>query len=246
MPFSKLLMRVVADSKKTSKQIIDECNERGRKVDKAYMSKLLNNKVPAPSEELARMLAQICNYDERKLVLESYIDKAPKEVYEALVSIKFMITITTLNIFQNTTNKETLKQLEEELNKEPIADFVIDLIDNKADIININENGIDLGMEKDNFTMSLREPIALPVKDNAMFPIVPEGSQISLLLQEKYHNGDILAIKVKKQEDFIVRYALFNGEEIILTALNKEFKPLTYKKDEIIILGKVTRVITEI
>jgi hypothetical protein len=250
MPYSKLLMKVVAESGKTSKEIIDECNKRGRNIDKAYMSKLLNDKVPPPSEEISRMIADICEFDEKKLVLEGYIDKAPKEIYEAFVSIKLLTTAAALDIFLNPKNEQTLEELEREMNKEPVADFIIDLIKTLSNNINLKENGFDIKLEQkdsqDNLVLSLREPIGLPIKDNAMFPIIPLNSKISLQLQKEYNNGDILAIKVKEQEDFIVRYALFNGNEIILTALNREFKPLTYKKEDIIIFGKVVRVITDI
>lgn len=248
MPYHKLLRKIVADSGYSSKQIIDECNNRGKKIDKAYLSKLLNNKIPPPSEEVSRVIANVCNVDERLLVLEGYIDKAPKEVIEALNSIKYMTTISALNIFANEISNELLNKLEMELNEEPLANFIVDLIDNKSNNVKILNNGMELSMEKNkNATLSLREPLALPIKDNAMSPMIPENSKISLKVENEYKNGDILAIKIKKQEDFIVRYALFNKDTITLTSLNhKEFEPITYKLEDIIIMGKVERVIIEI
>lgn len=248
MPYSRLLRNIVADSGYSSKQIIDECNKRGKKIDKAYLSKLLNDKIPPPSEEVSRVIGNVCNADERLLVLEGYIDKAPKEVKEAFNSIRYMTTISALNMFSNKLDENIIKQLEKEMNNEPISEFIVSLIDNKANNINITDSGMELSIENDdNVKLSLTEPMSLQVKDSSMAPMIPENAKISLKIEEKYKNGDILAIKVKKQEDFIVRYALFNKDTVTLTSLNtKEFEPVTYSEKDIIILGKVERVIIEI
>lgn len=246
MPYSKLLMKVIAESGYTSKEIVEQCNDRGKKIDRAYLSKLLNNKVPAPSEEVSRIIANICNIDERLLVLEGYIDKAPKEIKEAFDSIKFMTTVAALNIYENKLDEETIKNLEIEMNKEPLADFIISLIDNKASAVNFNENGIEVIDEEENFKLSLTEPVALEIKDDSMFPIISKGSKINLKIEDKYNNGDIVAFKIKGKEDFIIRYVMFNGEDIIFTSLNKEFKVMNFKIDEIIILGRVVKVSTEL
>lgn len=248
MPYSKLLRNVVADTGYSAKQIIDECNKRGRKIDKAYLSKLLNNKIPPPSEEVSRLLANICNVDERLLVLEGYIDKAPKEIKDIFNSIRYMTTLSALNVFSNKLDKNMLEELEKEMNEEPISEFMVSFIDTKANNINIMDSGMELSVVNDNsLKLSLTEPMSLQVKDNSMFPMIPENAKISLKIEDKYKNGDILAIKVKKQEDFIVRYALFNKDTVTLTSLNtKEFEPITYNEKDIIILGKVERVIVEI
>ncbi len=248
MPYSRLLRNIVADSGYNAKQIIDECNKKGKKIDKAYISKLLNNKIPPPSEEVSRVIANVCNADERLLVLEGYIDKAPKEVKEIFNSIRYMTTISALNVFSNKVDKSVLEELEKEMNEEPISEFLVSFIDNKANNINIKDSGMELSVvNDDSLKLSLTEPMSLQVKDSSMSPMIPGGAKISLKIEDEYKNGDILAIKVKKQEDFIVRYALFNKDTITLTSLNpKDFEPLTYSVKDIIILGKVERVIIEI
>lgn len=248
MPYSRLLRDIVANSGYNSKQIIDECNKRGKKIDKAYLSKLLNGKIPPPSEEVSRVLANICNADERLLVVEGYVDKAPKEIKEIFHSIRYMTTVSALNVFSNKIDKSILEELEKEMNEEPISKFMVSFIDNKANNVNITDNGMELSIENDDsLKLSLTEPMSLPVKDTAMAPMIPENAKISLKIENKYKNGDILAVKVKKQEDFIIRYALFNKDTVTLTSLNpKEFEPVTYNEKDIIILGKVERVIIEI
>ena len=96
MPYHKLLNNIIASTNYTAQEIINKCAEKGIKMNKAYMSKLRNNKVPPPSEDVSRVISKVCDVDERFLVLEGYIDKAPKEIKEAFVSIKFMTTFVTL------------------------------------------------------------------------------------------------------------------------------------------------------
>lgn len=131
MPYSKLLKKIIVESGYTNRDIIEKCNKRDRKIDKAYLSKLQNNKVPAPSEEISRTIANICGTDERLLVLEGYIDKAPKEIKEALENIKLIFSMAVLSMFENELNDEAIKQVENEINKEPLSDFILQIIDNK-------------------------------------------------------------------------------------------------------------------
>lgn len=250
MPYSKLLKKVIAESGYTNKEIIEECNKRNRKIDKAYLSKLQNNKVPAPSEEISRTIANICNVDERLLVLEGYIDKAPKEIKEAFESIKLSFSFAILSMFEDEFKKlddKAIKQIEDEIYKTPLSDFIISLIDNKEYIINMKKQSPQFVVDKDKITLNIAEPLALQVKDNGMYPVIQEGSKVILKFEEKYNNGDILVIKIKDKEDtYFVRYALFNNDEIILTAINKTFKTITEKKENVTILGKVVKVIMDI
>jgi len=158
-----------------------------------------------------------------------------------------MATISALNVFENGFDPKVITYLKEELEKEPLAQFIISLIDNKSTNINIDNQKIEFVAEEDNFNMILNNPSSLKVKDNSMYPTIPKNAEITLKIQEKYNDGDIVAIKVNNKEDFIVRYALFKNDTILLTSLNpKEFETLEYKRKEITILGKVIKVITDI
>lgn len=246
MPYNRLLMKIVAESGLTSKAIVEECNKRGKKIDKTYFSKLLNNKVSPPAEDISRLISNICNVDERLLVIEGYLDKAPKEIKELFVSLKKMTAFSALTVFQNEFNKDILQEVEEQLEKEPLSDFIISLMDNGVNDMELLNNGIEFNDINDNMKLTLTEPVAFTANDNAMFPMIPEGAKVSLTLQNEYANGDILVCKIKKEEDILIRYCLFNDNNIILTPLNKSFKTLTYPLEDIIILGKVTKTIIDI
>lgn len=247
MPYHKLLNNIIASTNYTAQEIINKCAEEGIKMDKAYMSKLRNNKVPPPSEDVSRAISKVCNVDERFLVLEGYIDKAPKEIKDAFVSIKFMTTIAALSFLDNYTNEETIKTIEEELNKEPLADFIISLIDDNAKNFDIAKDKFKVNSEDNKVTFSLKEPISLPIKENAMFPTIPENAEIIISMQEQYEDGDILALKIKGNDEIITRTVMFkDNNTLLLIPLNHEYKKETYTREEIIILGKVVKVIKAI
>jgi len=245
--YSKVLTRIIAESGLTAKEVAEKCNEIGNGIDTTRLSKLQNGRLPAPSEKVSRDIAKVCHSDDKELVIEGYLEKAPKEIIEALNSIKYMATISALNVFENGFDPKVITYLKEELEKEPLAQFIISLIDNKSTNINIDNQKIEFVAEEDNFNMILNNPSSLKVKDNSMYPTIPKNAEITLKIQEKYNDGDIVAIKVNNKEDFIVRYALFKNDTILLTSLNpKEFETLEYKRKEITILGKVIKVITDI
>ena len=247
MPYHKLLNNLIASTNYTAQEIINKCAEKGIKMDKAYMSKLRNNKVPPPSEDVSRVISKVCDVDERFLVLEGYIDKAPKEIKEAFVSIKFMTTIATLNCLDNYVSEDILKAIEDELNKEPLSDFIISLIDNNAKNFSITKDSFKISSEDNDVSFSLKEPISIPIKENAMFPTIPENAEIIINIQENYEDGDILALKIKGNDEVITRTVMFkDNNTLLLIPLNHGYKKETYTKEEIIILGKVVKVIKAI
>lgn len=246
MPYYKILKKVIAESNLTNKEIAKKCCELGTNLTPSYISKLANNRMPAPSEEISRAIAKACDIDERLLIIEGYIDKAPKEILEIFNSIKRMSLYSGLEILENDIPKEALKEIEEIYNNEPISEFLLQILEaNDLTDILIDENSISFNDNYNNIKLNLKEPISIPIKDNLMFPIVPEGSKITLEMKEKYNDGDILALKVKDNDNIIVRYTLFKNNKLVLNSINNN-KPITYNLDDVVILGKVSRVIKEI
>ena len=224
--YSKLLTKIIAESDYTAKQVVEKCNELGNRIDATRLSKLQSGKLSAPSSKVSRDLARVCNVDERLLVLEGYLEKAPQEIIDAFISIKSSIVASALNIFKDNFSKDNLKdfnKIKEELQKEPLADFIVSLIDNGVEQVPISESGINLEAKNKDIKVTLSQPTTLTVKDNAMFPIIPDGAKVYLKMQEKYNNGDILAIKTKDNEDIIIREVLFINNTVILVPLKKDY-----------------------
>lgn len=246
MPYQKLLMKTIAESNHTNKDIVEQLNEKGLHIDKSYLSKLVNGKLPAPREEVSRAIAQICNIDERKLVIEGYFDKAPKEIKNILCNLQKMTTLPVLPMIENKIDTETFKIIEEQLLQEPICDFLIELLDSSENtIIDIINNKISLSYDNmPNFTMKIEEPVYLSISNNDMYPIIPKDSKITIELSDKYQNGDIVALKYDNQT--IARYYFMNNDIVSFNAIKKDAKPIDYKDKNVTILGKVKKVITEI
>ncbi|MCI9039770.1 MAG: hypothetical protein HFJ29_07940 [Clostridia bacterium] len=242
--YSKLLATMIAESQCTAKEIVEKCNEMGNGIDVTRLSKLQSGKLPAPSEKVSRDLARACNADERKLVIEGYLEKAPQEIIDVFVTLKTQSALAGLRIMQQTLPKEQIERLRDLLEVEPLSDCILGIIDSKNQEIEVLAD--EFNITEGDFKFILKDPPSIPVTDHAMFPMIPEKARVNLKLQENYNDGDILAVKIKKEENIIFRYALFNNDKIILTALNKQYDKLVYKKDEIIILGKAVKVITEI
>ena len=242
MSYSKLLKKLAVESGYTSTEIIEKCKENGVNIDKSYYSKILNGKLSAPSEDYSRIFAKVLGVDERLLVLEGYLDKAPKEVVECLNKIKELMINTSLKVYENEFANLDLENI---VNEIPTSNFIIEILD-----VDISTGMTDLiklsNKNEDDIDVTLSEIVSLPIIDNSMFPLISEKSKITLKIEQNYQNGDVLAIKTKDFDKAIVRYTLFNNENVILTSLNKEYETLTYKLKDIEILGKVNQIITNI
>lgn len=242
--YSKLLATTIAESKCTAKEIVKRCNEIGNGIDETRLSKLQSGKLSAPSAKVSRDIAKACGVDERKLVIEGYLEKAPLEIVEAFKILKENSILAGLKIFENAISKEQINAIKEIIANEPLSDCIVEILDSKEDIISVSAEKVSIDNKE--FKFLLEEPTAIQVKDDAMFPIIPKKAKVILKFQEEYVDGDILALKTSSKEDIIIRYALFKNDEIVLTALNKEYEKLMYKKDNITIMGKVVKVTIDI
>lgn len=243
--YSNLLNKIISESGYTSKEIVKKCNDIGNDIDTTRLSKLLNGRVPAPSEKVSRDIARVCNADERLLVIEGYLEKAPKEIIEIFSTFQEVSFEIGLNkIYQNSITKEQRKVIKEELNKQPLSYLIIEMLNGKNNTLDIVQSEVNFTSKE--ITLRIAEPIMLEVKDDSMYPIIKNGSKISLKFQEKYNNGDILAIKIKNKEEILFRYAFFNQNDIILISLKQGFQPLIYSMYDIIILGRVARIVSDI
>ncbi len=244
MPYYKMLNEIVAKTSYSQEEIANKCTELGVPMSKSYMNKLLNNKLSAPKEEISRAIAKVCNADERLLVMEGYIDKAPKEVSEAFNSLRNMQTLVVLNTLENRMDNKTFEEFRELFEKEPLAKFIIDLIENGNNAVDIKQMGMEIKAENENLIMNIGGELGIKVEDNSMYPLIKKNDEIKLLISDRYVNGDILLININ--DNTVIRQAVFLGNDIELIPLNKEYETKTYKKEEIKILGKVQKIITEI
>lgn len=248
MPYNKVLRDVIDNSNYKNKQIIEELEKENIHIDKSYLSKLLNGKLSAPREEISRAIAKICNADERLLILEAYLDKAPQEIKDIFYFLKKSITVSITPIFSNITDvldTNTLKLLDEQIKQEPLSDFLISLLDFKEnDTMDFLNGNLSVSSNVDNFTFQMEEPISFLVNNDDMEPVIHKNSKITLEIPDEYKNGDIVAVKYNNE--ILVRYYFNNNNIVSFNAIKKDSILIDSTKKDTVILGKVKKVITEI
>lgn len=246
MAYDKLLQKIIYNTSYTQDEISKKCAEIGTEISRSYIGRLQSGKSNAPTEEVSRAIAKVCNCDERLLVIEGYLDKAPKEIKDAFISLKYTAMLYGINMFENKIDKNTIYQIKQKFEEEPLADFVLELIDSGNNIINMNEIGFEIESQNKQVVCSFANPISFKVTDNSMYPLIKENDEITIEIKDRYINGDTLAISIKEEKGIIIRQAVFLGRTIELVPLNKDYKTKSYNQEDLIILGKVKKIITEI
>lgn len=249
MPYSKLLKKIIEDSGYSQKDIIEKCSKEGKNINKTYLSKLINGKTTPPSKEISSILAKVLNTNEKLLIIEGYLDKAPQEIRTAIINIKKLSIYQAIEFYKNKFAPEYIELLKEEIDNQPLSDFILEFIeqDKQTRILNEMEKlEMNIDQDQSKIQINFSQPHYFPVTDNAMFPIIPHNSQVLLKMEEKYVNGDIVAVKIKKIENILLRQLVYSNDNIILIPLNKEYSTTTYRKEDIMILGKAIKVINDI
>ncbi|MCK9330104.1 MAG: S24 family peptidase [Candidatus Cloacimonetes bacterium] len=258
MPYAKLLNNLIESSKLSVKEIVARCKEHGVNITASYISMLRNpdnNKIP--SDEVSRALAKACEAEyEESLVIEGYIDKAPKEFKEFLDEYREILIQSLLILFSNQITKSDMKMLAERMKELPISDLILQSktltsgvdFEKAADSINVNMSITD---DMSKTFIELKEPEGFIIEDDSMFPIIRSGSKVNPLALplNDYKDGDILLVVVKGSKKPICRKCMFpdsSREKITLMAYNQKIQTETYRIDEVKILGKVKRIITDI
>lgn len=248
MAYSKLLARIIAETNYTQDEIAQKCCELGIKVTREQINKLVNNKSKPPKENISRAIAKVCNVDERKLVLEGYLDSAPKEIRDILETIRNFIYISTISATSilSVTDRKSINLLEDYLQNEPLSDTLIELIDSKEDSIRFIENNFNMKINSLGKEISIKNPNGIEVKDNGMFPLIEEGNKIVLDFNKKYDISDVVAYNCKNDNNIKVRILSKNNDTFIMLPLNSKYDREIYSKKDINIIGKVDNVIKKI
>lgn len=250
MPFGKLLKKLTKEKGLTYKEIAKICNENKGKnfITEGYIKEIANNRKNPPTEEKIRAIAQALVINEHLLVLEGYIDKAPQEIIDLLNNIRNYTALAGLASIENTVNKNMYELAKYELYNQSMSEFFVDFID--EDNIEFTSNKhFKISRENLNFTINYDNISFYEVKDNSMANKIEIGDFITININAPYKNGDILALKIKGTNDIIYRMVHFNNAEKIvsLTPLNnKEYKEISYNREDIEIIGKVAKVIKEL
>lgn len=243
MPYGKLLKKLAKDKKMTYKKISEACSELGEPIAANYIKEVVNGRKRPPSEKKSRAIAKALNVKEELLVLEGYIDKAPKEIKKLLNNIRSFMTLAGLTSIENSIDKEDYNKLKEYMDKQNVSEFFIDILDEDRVCyidnthFNINRENLKLSVDYDNTTF-------FEISDNSMEPKIEKGSNVTIEVKSSYINGEIVALKIKGYDKIIYRMVYFGNGTITLTPFNdKDYHTITYNREDVEILGKVAKVI---
>ncbi len=258
MPYSKLLSNLIESANLSIKEVAIKCKEYGVIITASYISMIKNsNDKKIPSDDVSRALAKACGAENvESLVIEAYIDKAPKEFKGFLENYRQILLESTLMLFTNHLGDDDLKAITKSMNEMSLSELIL-----KSDNLKQNLNFEKMtGSNNTNFEMTkdlakaindLREPEGFIIKDNSMYPIISKGSMVNQLVLplEEYQNGDILLVVISGSKKAICRKCFFLDEprtKVALMAYDQEIDTENYNIKDIAILGKAKRIITEL
>ena len=248
MPYGKLLKRLIAETDYTNAEIMRECEKLGEHIDKSYFSKFLNGREEPPDEKKSRAIAKVIGIDARRLIIEGYIDKAPKEIIDAFKYIQLMENLSAIK-FLNLIDKSKLNELQKYFDKEPIADMIIDILDNSENYLKFLEQDIHVESIKGGkeINMGFSNPVGIEIRDNAMSPRINKGDKVTFeVIDNNFTSTDILLVKTKQNEELRVRNVIKINNTRQLQGYNTECKIEICNKEDLTIIGRVNNVIKKI
>lgn len=259
MPYGMLLKKIIKEKNGyTYAHVAKECRKIGVKLDKSNLINIVNGKKKPPREETSKAIAKVCNVDERMLILEAYLDTAPKEIILLLNNLQYssylyakkgMEDINISDIVNTTNIPNNIDELiKNEFLKQPLSEYILDYL-NDMEKIEIIDTGLKLSSnnygKENNFILSTKETVSFEIRDKGMEPKILEGSRVTIKLKTKHNDGDI--VLVQENNIMVARMIFYKENEIVLIPLNKEYKNLVYPKNDIThILGKIEKIILKI
>lgn len=236
--YSKVLQKIVAGANITQEELSNKCKEEGTPISRVQLNKILNGKAKAPDENVSRTIAKICNADDRELVIEGYLEKAPKEFIQFLNIFQDVLMQLGLETIEKQINNEDLEILKEMYRKETLSKVILEMLDmEKTTIPNFDNIAIDK-----NLNILLENSNYIEMEDDSMQDKIPKGSKLKLKTKEKYKNGDIVLVKVRNDKKLLIRTIFFIGRDICLCALNRRYNSLYLKYGEYQIITGVDSV----
>jgi len=242
MSYSDVANRMISETNFTQKEISDKCKELGEIISREQLNKILNGKAPAPKEKVSRTIAKICNADDRELVIEGYLEKAPKEFIEFLNIFQEACLNMGLQFMENKLTDEEISIIRDLYKKETLAKIIVETLDmDCTQSLNMDNVEIDKA-----FNIIFENNNYIQMEDDSMENKIPKGSKLRIKIKEKYKNGDIVLVKVRNDKKPIIRIVFFIGRDVCLGALNKKYNSLYLKNGDFKIIAEINSVETEV
>lgn len=241
MGYKELLSEMVEKSHMTLREIADMAREKGVSLDPSYISKLQTGKQQPASDEVSKVIAEVCGGDPDLLIWEGYMEKAPevvrtyinKSVGQLKGGIKAALK---MQLPKDELINTYLMQIDALSELEIVKEIINteDFFETEDELVLVNKD--DGGKS----AMVLSEFIEMP--DDSMVPLIPKGARISVKRQRDYNNGEVVVVKLSENKA-VIRKIIFYEDKVILIPENTKYDTNILNKDEIEIGGKITSVI---
>lgn len=256
MYYQEVLKDAIQEKNITTKALADQIG-----ITDSYLSKIINGKKEAPKEEITNKIAEVLEINPRELILAGYLDRAPSEIREFIVTIISSCLEAGLLMLNNNTEEIynaygmiELEDITSLISRTSIIKILINLLDNsktymktmleEAKQIKIDELNPNTGEYQGSLRLS--EPVAIPISDDGMSPKIPINSKVCIKLKSEFNNGDIVCLLDDETRKNIVRQLIINGDEYTFVALDKKYPPFTKNRKDVSILGEAIKVVIDL
>lgn len=257
MAYTKLLNDIINESGLSVKEIAKRCNQFGVKITASYISTLKNDTSNrTPSDDVSRAIARACNFeDEDALILEAYIDNAPKEFKGLIDFIRNATLYSVFGLFENSFPQEIIENAKKEFETMPLYKIVQALNNNTEKIIEKGIGAMNYTSVSTDDEFSIKQEIVTPsffdVLDDSMFPVLPKNSKVSIEHFEitEIKDGDIVAIATKETQTIYYRKIAFLNDDhtsFMLYPINQTYPTEKTAITNTLIIGKVKKVTTDL
>ncbi len=256
MAYTQLLNSIIEQSGLTVKEIAEKCVNMGVDVTPAYISTLRNDKNNrTPSDKVSRALAEACNCQHKNiLVVEAYLQNAPQEFNGLMEMLRGLVITSGMSMIENRLTTQDIKEVDEMLKSFPMAELICDM--SKEQVMNGIKKGygsFNLKASKQLDDIKIKQeitPIGLPITDNGMSPIIKANDLVTIetLNFDEYKTGDIVYCfkNGEKKKAFARKIIIYDKKQITLLPINNEYSPEIVSINDIVIMGKVKKVISTI
>lgn len=245
-----MIKEAIEKSGLSHKLVSQECAKLGESVAPSYISKLVNGEMEAPSEKKIKVLSKILNLKEDELLLEAYLDKAPIQISQFLNYSRTAILAVTFKVIENNFSKEDFEIIKKEFDKYSLSKFLVEVqphlaepnvskVDDKLKLNYSKNKRIHISAEA-----TITDPIGFKMPDDSMFPAIPKDAQFTIEIKKEYENGEILLPSIQGQERTAPRKCFFVDDKVMLCPINEKYKSEVLPKNDVIILGKIRKVIS--
>lgn len=137
MNYTELLNKLINESGMQQKEILTRCKEMGEEVTQSYLSNLKTIKGKTASEKISKVIAKACNAEyEDILIVQAYIDKAPKPILKFFELSKLNTETEALYFLEGNKNEMTeyefKKEKQERIEKyqsQTLAEYICESIE---------------------------------------------------------------------------------------------------------------------